>query len=447
MMSIFRKIKLALFSSGFILASHNAYAMTDEEKEKLPKGLPVVKLLSGGSNELASSSSPLLQCVVDELSAHLALKSSEGESAMPSSSVPNTDTLNDSEEEITTSSSSPPTLKTNSIHKDKLNDIAGRLAPVGSALKTFLESPLTSPQTKRQSVSSPTSPREKRKSIKSRRRKNTLEISSPSPNNMTSTSVENYQEELPNCLREFSNKFKTVDYMILPRERQEEFYQLLCSFRDVEKIYKDHINHEYFSTIENLYNDLHNITVVDTTRRFHLIRMATAPIIKEAAAARKAAEEAAHQVVVEETSSEGDGMEGYTLSRGSSLSSIPTPPPLSPRGNRSFPSSPPPAPPGRSKNESSSSVPLLLSLQQEGTSSPRPLPVPPSGKTPSSSFSVSPPSSSAPTRPPRSRSISTPVRKMVPPTSPSPTSPLPNRRWAQYHEGPVDLSSQNVPSD
>lgn len=424
-MSIFRKIKLALFSSGFILASHHAYAMNEEEKEMLPKGLPVEEPLPADFNEPASSSSPLPQRVVDELSARLAI-------------------LNDSEEGVVVSSSSSPTL-TGSIRKDKLDDIAGRLATIGAALKTFLGSPPTSPQTKKGSVSSSTSPRDKRKSTKGRGRKNTLEISSPSPNNMTITSVEDYQEGLPNCLREFSERFQTVNHMNLSKKRKQEFYQLLSSFGDVEKIYQDHINPEYCSPLEHL----RNIIEVETTRRFHIIRQATADFIKDeaakAAATRKAVEEA-HRVVGE-TGSEVDGIEGFPLSRGSSLSSIPTSPSLSPRGNRSFPSSPPPALPGLSKDGSSSSVPLLLLLQKEGPSSPRPLPVPPPEKNPSSSISVSPPSSSAPSRPPRSRSVSTPVRKMVPPTSPSPTSPPPNRRWAQYHEGPIDLSNQNDQSD
>lgn len=464
-MSIFRKIKLALFSSGFILASYNASAMTDEESKGLPKGL---RPLHRDSNEAASSSSSLLpQHVVDELSMRLAiLKDFEGESAMPSSSVPNTNTLNDSAEEMTMSSSSSPTLKAISVPKEILDNIAGRLSPIGSALKNFLGSPPTSPQTKRESVGSSTSPREKRKSTKGKGRKNTLEISCPSPNNMTSTSIENYQEELPDLLREFSEKFKIVDYKSLPtRERQEQFYQLLSSFRDVEKIYQDHINPEYCSTIENLYNDLHNITVVDTTRRFRLIRSATALYIKEeaekAAARKAAAEEAAHQVVGE-TDSVTNGTEENRLSKESSLSSSPplsprgygslppglfkqdpllsTPttspplsPPLSPRSNRSFPSSPPPRRPGVSENQSSASTPSLLPPQQEGPSSPRPLPVPPSGKSPSSSISVSPPLSSfPPPLPHRSRSISTPVVK---------------KRWAQYSNAPVDLSGQHDQSD
>jgi hypothetical protein len=508
-MSIFRKIKLALFSSGFILASYNASAMTEEgEKGQLPKGLPVIEPLHGDSNELTSSSSPLPQHVVDELSARLArvtiLNGSKGESSSP---LLNVSALNESEEGMTTSSSSPPPLKTSSIRKDALDDIAGRLSPIGSALKTFLApSPTTpstslptSPQTKRKSVSSSTSPREKRKSSKVRGRKNTPEISSPPPNSTKNTSIEDYQEELPNFLREFSDKFKAVDYMSLSREEQERFYQLLCSFRDVEQIYKDHINPEYFSTIEDLYNDLHNITVVDTTRRFRLIRSATASYIKEeaekAAARKAAAEEAAHQVVGE-ASSGADGTEGFTLSRGPSLSSSPPSsplsspplsPPLSPRGKRSFPSSAPPIPPGFSKNEPSASAPLLpnpilpplslrgkgslsssrplpippglskndpsvsapsLLLRQEEPSSSRPLPVSPSEKNPSSSISVSPPLSlSAPPRPSRSRSISTPVRKMGPATSSSPTSPPPNKRWANYSKSPVDLSGQYDESD
>ncbi|MBX9786278.1 MAG: hypothetical protein K2Y08_02960 [Alphaproteobacteria bacterium] len=449
-MSIFRKIKLALFSSGFILASYNASAMIEvEEREKkiLPKGLPVEEPLPADSIETALS-----QRVVDELSARLArlaiLKSSEGDNAMPSSSVPNTDTLNNSEEGVVASSSSFPTLEISPIHKKALNDIAGRLAPIGSALKTFLASPPTSPQTRRKSVNSFTSPRERRKSSKVRGRKDTLEISSPSSNNMTITSVEDYQEELPNCLREFSEKLQAVNYKGLPRDRQKEFYELLCSFGDVEKIYQDHINSKYRSTLEYLQIDLRNIIEVETTRRFHVIRQATADFIKEeaakAAATRKAAEEAAHQVGGEPPS----GAEEFPLSRGSSLSSIPSSPPLSPRGNRSFPSSPPPALPGLSKNGSSSSVPLLLLLQKEGPSSPRPLPVPPPEKNPSSSISVSPPSSSTPPHPPhRSRSISTPVKKMKPAAAFPPTSPPPNKRWAHYSKSPVDLSGQYDESD
>lgn len=478
MMSIFRKIKLALFSSGFILASYNASAMT-EEREPLPRGLPITgQPLFEVFNDPALSSSPspsIHQDVLNELSMRLALKGSEGESAIPSSSVPSTDTLNDSEEGM--ASSSLPEVS--SFHKGKLEDIAGRLSPIGSALKNFLGSPPTSPQTKRESVGSSTSPREKRKSTKGRGRKNTLEISSPSPNNMTSTSIENYQEELPDLLREFSEKFKVVDYMSLsPRERQEQFYQLLSSFKDVEEIYKE-INPEYCSSLEYIHDDLRNIIEVDNKRRFHLIRVATAPFIKEAvaeaAAARKAAEEAAAHQVVGEVGSEVDEIEGYkedslsspfpslpplsprgygSLPPGLSkkdpiLPTTPTSPPLSPRGNRSFPSSPPPMRPGLSNSESSSSVPLLLSLQQEGGSSPRPLPVPPSEKSPSSSISFSPPlHSSPPPLPHRSRSISTPVRKMEPDASSSPSSPPPNRRWAQYYKGPlIDLSNQPDQSD
>ncbi|MBX9621661.1 MAG: hypothetical protein K2X28_06520 [Alphaproteobacteria bacterium] len=470
MMSISRKIKLALFSSGFILASYNASAMTEEEKEVLPKGLRPLRRVC---NEPASSSSSLLpQHVVDELSMHLAiLKDSEGESAMPSSSVPNTNTLNDSAEEMTMSSSSSPTLKASSVPKEILDDIAGRLAPIGSALKTFLESSPTSPQTKRESVGSSTSPREKRKSTKGRGRKNTLEISSPSPNNMTSTSIENYLEELPNYLHKFSERFQTVDYENLLKDRQIEFYQLLASFKDVENLYHDHINPDYYSPLEGL-RDATHIFEQGKIRRFYHRRITSAGPIKEKAAeaaARKAAAEAAHQVG-RETNSVTNGTEEGRLSKESSLSSspplsprgygslppglfkqdpmlptTPTSPPLSPRGNRSFPSSPPPIPPELSKSESSSFTPSLLAPQKEGSSSPRPLPVPPSGNPPSSSISVSPPLSSslpAPARPSRSRSISTPVEKPRLPTSLSPASPPPNRRWAQYSDAPVDLSGQ-----
>lgn len=477
MMSIFRKIKLALFSSGFILASYNASAMTDEESKGLPKGL---RPLRRDSNEPASSSSSLLpQHVVDELSMRLAiLKDFEGESAMPSSSVPNTNTLNDSAEEMTMSSSSSPTLKASSVPKEILDDIAGRLAPIGSALRTFLESSPSSPQTKRESVGSSTSPREKRKSTKGRGRKNTLEISSPSSNNMPTTSVENYQEELPNYLHEFSEKFQTVDYENLLRDRQLEFYQLLASFKDVENLYHDHINSDYHSPLEAFRDAIH-IFEQGKIRRFFHRRITSAGPIKEkaaeAAAARKAAAEAAHQVGGE-TSSVTNGTEEGRLSKEPSLSSSPplspwgygslppglfkqdpllsTPttspplsPPLSPRSNRSFPSSPPPRRPGVSENQSSASTPSLLLPQQEGSSSPRPLPVPPSDNPPSSSVSVSPPSSTAPIRPSRSRSISTPVRREEHPALSSPTSPPPNRRWAQYSDVPVDLSGQHDQSD
>lgn len=470
MMSISRKIKLALFSSGFILASYNASAMTEEEKEVLPKGLRPLRRVS---NEPTLPFSPLPQHVVDELSAHLAKKGGEGESVMPSSSVLNTDTLNDSEEGMA-SSSSPPTLKASSIPKEILDDIAGRLSPIGSALKNFLGSPPTSPQTKRESVGSSTSPRERRKSSKNRGRKDTLEISSPSSNNIPTTSVENYQEELPNYLHEFSEKFQMVDYENLLRDRQVEFYQLLASFKDVENLYHDHINPDYHSPLEGLRDAIH-IFEEGKMRRFYHRRITSAGPIKEktatAAAARKAAEAATHQVGGE-TDSVTNGTEESRLSKESSLSlsspplsprgygslppglfkqdpvlstpttSPPLSPPLSPQGNRSFPSSPPPRRPGVSENQSSASTPSLLAPQKEGASSPRPFPMPPSGKTPSSSTSVSPPSLTAPVRPSRSRSISTPVKKLDHPASSSPISPPPNRRWAQYSDAPVDLSGQ-----
>lgn len=218
MMSIFGKIKLALFSSGFILTSYDVYAMQEGDEERLPKGLPVIEASRDASSS-SQSFSMRQDTLMNELLQRIAtLNKNVGE-----------DTLNDSEEVIASPLSSLPALEKGHISKKDLEDISARLSPL-CALLNMLESKI---QTK---------DKKKRGSTRLEEKRGTTEISIPNTN-VTMESTSDYEENFPRRLRDINKRLRVVTSMNCKKspfseEEKQAFPQLLQSLDDVVKIYK-----------------------------------------------------------------------------------------------------------------------------------------------------------------------------------------------------------------
>ncbi|MBY0501215.1 MAG: hypothetical protein K2P93_04350 [Alphaproteobacteria bacterium] len=379
----FRKIKLALFSSGFILSSYNVYAMMNGSEERIDHETT--------GNHIAPSAEFL------------------EDPALPSSSQ---------------------ALKE---RKEVLEDVSARLGPIGALLPTF-ENPSSSP-------------RKKERHIGIRGERDIFEISSPS-SSMETKSVQDFEKELPDRLREFSDRFNRVNREKLTKKQNKDFQQLLSSFRDVEKSYRN-FNPDYQSIPEEM------------QRRFYVKRRATIGVIqrnKIAGSTETTVIATEHNQVITSSSlpldaplSSKERTEEGLLSEGLSLSSSVPPRPLRLFERRthlqrlqngsSSSYRPLPIPPNSAVRCSSSSTPTSPRLPRLNNGNSRPLPVPPKPFSSSSIPSSSPPFGDSsihppvpPSLPPRSRSLSIPVKK----TDPLPSIPLPSSsRWASYSQHPL----------
>ena len=109
--------------------------------------------------------------------------------------------------------------------KDDFDKISGNLSPIGAALKSF-ENPKTSP-------------RKKEKYKGGMGSSESFEISSPSTNMETET-PQQFEDRLPDRLREFEKRFNVVRQNISSDkvEKLKTFNQLYSSFEDVVAIYR-----------------------------------------------------------------------------------------------------------------------------------------------------------------------------------------------------------------
>lgn len=190
MMSILKKIKLALLASTVMLSPQSAFAMPS------------------GSDDLEESTT--------------------------SRSHPNPPgaLFKDGEAIVLASSSGvadPETQKTTVIPKRVLDDISAKLSPIGAIIKTF-EPPEISPQ-------SPQSPRKKEKPKGEMGVRDSFEISSPSTTMETKT-PQNFEESLPALLLKFSERFQKLRNGSV--KDKLAFRELYKSFTDVVKIYQNY---------------------------------------------------------------------------------------------------------------------------------------------------------------------------------------------------------------
>jgi hypothetical protein len=323
--------------------------------------------------------------------------------------------------------------------KEIFENISARLGPIGALLPTF-EHP-------------DRSPRRKEKHIGVRGEKDTFEISSPS-SRMQTKSVQDFEKEIPDRLREFSDRFNAVNREKLTKKQNKAFQQLFHSFSDIEKIYQN-FNPDYQPIPEEM------------QRRFFVKRRATIGVIQRNNRSTAPTAECDQVITISSLpldaplSSKERTKEGI-LSEGFPFSSSPPPRPLRhferisqsttltlirfqglPNG-RSPSYRPLPMPPSSAERSFSPSTPTSPRFPRLTNGSPasfRPLPVPPTPFA-SSSIPLSSPASGdssthspvPPPIPPRSRSLSTPVKKDDSLPSVSPSS---NSRWASYSQHPL----------
>lgn len=374
MMRILRKIKLPLFWFGLILSSCNIYAMVDDSEEKIEYGIT--------RNYIAFSPEFF------------------EDPTLPSSSQE---------------------LKKNSIPKNVLENISARLGPIGALLPTFEHLDV--------------SPRKKERHIGVRGERDILEISNPS-SNMEMKSVQEFEKELPNRLREFSDRFNAIYRKKLTKKQGRDFQQLFLSFRDIEEIYQNY-NPDYQSIPE------------ERQRRFFVKRRASINVIqrnKVTGSPKSTPTTTESDQVIISSSLPLDALLSSKERTGEGILSVELPlsssaPPRPLRAferisqpatlsltpfqrlpNGSSPSYRPlPIPPSSAERSFSSSTPTSPRpprLNNGSSTSFRPLPAPPKPHSSSSIPSSPPPAEDSlmhlplpPPLPPRSRSLSTPVKK------------------------------------